>query len=58
MPRYTAVATISYDCYYEFDADDFNTAYEIALNADGGNFKEIPMSGDWRLLEVKENTNA
>jgi hypothetical protein len=58
MPKYRAVATISYDCVYEFDADDFNSAYDMALNADGDLFKEIPMSGDWRLVDVKEKTNA
>jgi hypothetical protein len=58
MPRYKAIATISYDCIYEFDSDDFNTAYDLALNADGDLFKEIPMSGDWRLLDVREVENA
>ena len=61
MKTYKAYATISYDLVCEFEVEDGEDAWDIAQQLDGGMFKEIPMSGDWKVFEVdliEENANA
>lgn len=61
MKTYKAYATISYDLVCEFEVEDDEDAWEFAEQIDGGDFKEIPMSGDWKIYEVElieESVNA
>lgn len=61
MPKYKAYATISYDLVCEFEVEDGRDAWELAEQLDGGDFKEIDGSSDWKIYEVElveENANA
>ena len=54
MKRYKAYATISYDleCYFELENEE--DAWAFAKDIDGGNFKEVDGSSDWKIYEVGE----
>jgi hypothetical protein len=54
MKRYKAYATISYDLECEFEVEDDEDAWDIARELDGGDFKELDGSGDWKVYEVEE----
>lgn len=54
MKTYKAYATMSIDLVCEFQCKNDDDAWVIARDLDGGNFKEIDGSGDWKLFEVTE----
>jgi hypothetical protein len=54
MKRYKAYATISYDLECEFEVEDDEDAWDFARELDGGDFKELDGSGDWKVYEVEE----
>ena len=56
MKTYTAYATITYDLKYTFELEDDEDAWDYARDLDGGEFKEIPDSGEWYIYEVQEET--
>ena len=61
MRKYKAYAIISYELECEFEVEDGQDPWEVARDLDGGLFKEIDNSSDWRLFEVQpveEVTNA
>jgi hypothetical protein len=53
MKRYKAYATISYELECEFDIEDDEDAWDFAREIDGGDFKEIDGSGEWKVYEVE-----
>ena len=54
MKRYMAYATISYDLECEFEVEDDEDAWDVARNLDGGDFKELDGSAEWKVYEVEE----
>jgi hypothetical protein len=55
MKKYRAYATISYDLVCEFEVEEDEDAYAYAKDyLDGGDFKEIDGSSDWKVYEVEE----
>lgn len=38
----------------EIEVEDEDQAWEAALNMDGGDFREIPNSGDWYVTDCFE----
>jgi hypothetical protein len=56
MKTYTAYATITYELKYTFELEDDEDAWDYARDLDGGEFKEIPDSGEWHIYEVQEET--
>ena len=54
MKKYKAYATISYDLECEFEIEDDEDAWDVARDLDGGDFKELNGSGDWKVYEVEE----
>jgi len=54
MKKYKAYATISYDLECEFEIEDDEDAWDVARDLDGGDFKELDGSGDWKVYEVDE----
>ena len=54
MKRYKAYAMISYELECEFEIEDDEDAWAFAKNMDGGDFKEIDGSSDWKIYEVEE----
>lgn len=56
MKTYTAYATISYDLKYTFELEDDEDPWDHARDLDGGEFTEIPDTGDWHIYEVDEVT--
>jgi hypothetical protein len=52
--KYKAYATISYDLVCEFEIEDGDDPWEFARELDGGDFKEIDNSSDWKVFEVSE----
>jgi hypothetical protein len=54
MKKYKAYATISYDLECEFEIEDDEDAWDVARDLDGGDFKELDGSGDWKVYEVEE----
>ena len=54
MKLYKAYATMSYDLEMEFEVEDGENPWDIARNLDGGDFIEIPYTGDWNVYEVEE----
>jgi hypothetical protein len=53
---YKAYATISYDLVCEFEVEDDEDAWDVAQQLDGGDFKEIDGSSDWKVYEIEEVT--
>ena len=51
--KYKAYATISYELVCEFEVEEGDDPWEIAYEIDGGDFKEIDGSSDWKLYEVQ-----
>jgi hypothetical protein len=58
MKRYKAYATISYDLVCEFEVEDDENAWDFAQDLDGGDFKELDGSAEWKVYEVEEFENA
>jgi hypothetical protein len=56
MKTYTAYATITYELKYTFELEDDEDAWDYARDLDGGEFKEIPDTGEWHIYEVEEVT--
>ena len=54
MKRYKAYAMISYELECEFEIEDDEDAWAFAKNMDGGDFKEVDGSSDWKIYEVVE----
>jgi len=54
--KYKAYATISYDlvCEFEIEDDEDIDPWDFARDLDGGDFKEIDNSSDWKVFEVVE----
>jgi hypothetical protein len=52
--KYKAYATISYDLVCEFEVEEGQDPVEVARDLDGGLFKELDGTGDWRVFEVEE----
>ena len=42
----------------EIEVEDEDQAWQAALNMDGGDFREIPNSGDWYVTDCFEITDA
>jgi hypothetical protein len=57
MKTYKAYATITYDLEYTFELEDDEDAWDYARDLDGGEFKEIPDTGEWNIYEVEEVKN-
>jgi hypothetical protein len=56
MKTYKAYATITYELEYTFELEDDEDAWDYARDLDGGEFKEIPDTGEWNIYEVEEVT--
>jgi hypothetical protein len=56
MKTYKAYATISYDLVHTFELEDGEDPWDYARDLDGGEFEEIPDTGDWHIYEVEEVT--
>jgi hypothetical protein len=54
MPKFKITASYSTTCILEIEANNENEAYEIALNADGGDFIQINQPYDWEINNVSE----
>ena len=54
MKKYRAIAKMQITLYLDLEAKDDNEAYQIAKDADGGNFIEFQNSGTWDLTDVVE----
>lgn len=54
MKRFKAYATMSVDLVCEFECADDQDPWEVARELDGGDFKELDGSGDWKIFEVNE----
>jgi hypothetical protein len=54
MKTYKAYATITYELEYTFELEDDEDAWDYAKDLDGGDFEEIPNSGEWNIYEVVE----
>ena len=54
MKRYKAYAIISYELECEFEVEEGEDAWDVARDLDGGDFKELDGSGDWKIYEVEE----
>lgn len=48
--------TASSITYYtlEIEAENEDKAFEIAQDADGSEFDEVPFSDDWRIIDIQE----
>lgn len=57
MAKYRVWAESISDVYLDVEANSKEEAYEIARNADGGDFKEDLLGGAWRLTTVQELEN-
>lgn len=53
MAKYRVWAEMITDCYLDVEADSPEEAYDIAYDADGGEFIDTD-SGDWRMSPVVE----
>jgi len=58
MKRYKAYATISYDLVCDFEVEDDEDAWDFARDLDGGDFKELDGSAEWKVYEVEEVNHA
>jgi len=54
MKRYKAYATISYDLVCTFEIEDDEDPMQFAREIDGGDFKEIDGTSDWKVYEIEE----
>lgn len=54
MPKFKVTASYSTCCTLEIEAKDKEEAYDIALNADGGDFIESNQNYDWNIETVTE----
>ena len=53
ITKYRAYATISYDLVCEFEVEEGEDPWEVARDLDGGDFKEIDSSSDWKIFDVQ-----
>jgi hypothetical protein len=53
---YKAYAIISYELECEFEVEDGEDPWDVARELDGGDFKELDGTGDWKLYDVEELT--
>ena len=53
MKRYTASATMYTFLTAEFEAENDEEAWQLAVNMDGGDFK-ADEEGDWKIHSVDE----
>jgi hypothetical protein len=53
MTKYIVYATMSVDLKCEIEIDDDQDPWEVAKNIDGGDFTEIPYSGDWKIYDIE-----
>jgi hypothetical protein len=56
VKKYKAYATISYDLVCEFEVEDGEDPWDVARELDGGDFKELDGTSDWKVFEVVEVT--
>jgi hypothetical protein len=54
MKKYKAYAIISYELECEFEVEDDEDAWDVARDLDGGDFKELDGSAEWKVHEVEE----
>lgn len=54
MKRYKAYAIISYELDCEFEVPEGADPWDIAQELDGGDFRELQGTADWRIYEVQE----
>lgn len=54
MKKYKVIAVCSYLLETEIEAESFDDARRIAWDTDGGDFKEIDGSSDWRIDDIQE----
>ena len=52
--KYKAYALITYELECEFEVPDGEDPWDVAREIDGGNFREIDGTSDWKLYEVEE----
>jgi hypothetical protein len=52
--KYKAYALITYELECEFEVPDGEDPWDVAREIDGGDFKEIDGTSDWKLYEVEE----
>jgi hypothetical protein len=52
--KYKAYALITYELECEFVVLDGEDPWDVAREIDGGDFKEIDGTSDWKLYEVEE----
>ena len=55
MKKYRAIAKMQTILYLDFEAKDDDKAFQIAKDADGGDFTEIPNSGSWEIYSINES---
>ena len=56
MKKYRAYATMSIDLVCDFEIEDDADEWAHAKDLDGGDFKQIDGSGDWKVYEVEDTT--
>jgi hypothetical protein len=54
MKTYRAYATMSIDLVCEFEIEDDADEWAHAKDLDGGDFKELDGTGEWKVYEVEE----
>jgi hypothetical protein len=54
MKRYKAYATMGIDLVCTFEIPEDVNPMEYARELDGGDFKEIDGTGDWKVYEIEE----
>ena len=55
MKKFRAFAVYEVELFADIEAEDEDTAWDIANDMDGGNFLEMS-EGGWRIYEVVELT--
>tara|TARA_X000001388_G_scaffold66727_1_gene53676 strand:- start:559 stop:759 length:201 start_codon:yes stop_codon:yes gene_type:complete len=54
MKKYRVIALMTTELELFVEAENKHEAVDIAYETDGGQFQEIPYSGDWNIEMVKE----
>jgi hypothetical protein len=54
MKKYRAYATMSIDLVCEFEIEDDEDEWAYAKDLDGGDFKQLDGTGDWKVYELEE----
>jgi len=56
MKKYKVTASYLTFCTLEVEAENEDQAWEMAREADGGDFEALPDLADWYINEVQEVT--